>query len=280
MVRESSVPSALTDWLPPEPPTDLIFDDGVPLESNRHRLAMNVLIRSMLVAYRERNDFFAGGNMFIYYSRTQRMNQDFRGPDFFVTLGVDASRERQGWVVWEEEGRYPDVIVELLSPSTESQDRGPKKEIYERIFKTRNYFIYDPFNPSSLQGWQLDQRQTYQSLMPDERGWLWSDVLGLWLGTWRGVLDREPPTGSCHWLRFYDAQGELVPLPEELAQREVEQAQQQAEQAQREAELAQQQVEQAQREAEQAQQEAEQERLRAERLAERLRQLGVDPEAD
>lgn len=265
MVRESSVPPVLTDWLPPEPPTDLIFDDGVPLESNRHRLAMNLLIRSMLVAYRERNDFFAGGNMFIYYSRTQRMNQDFRGPDFFVTLDIDGSRERQGWVVWEEDGRYPDVIVELLSPSTEAQDRGPKKAIYERIFKTRNYFIYDPFNPDSLQGWQLDQHQTYQPLTPDQRGWLWSDVLGLWLGTWLGSLDREPPTGSCHWLRFYDPQGNLVPLPEEQAQQQVEQEHLR--------------VEQAQQQAEQAQQQAEQERLRAERLVERLRQLGIDPEA-
>jgi hypothetical protein len=29
-------------WEPPPPPTDLIFDDGEPLESNRHRIAMNV----------------------------------------------------------------------------------------------------------------------------------------------------------------------------------------------------------------------------------------------
>ncbi len=279
MVRESSVPPVLTDWLPPEPPTDLIFDDGVPLESNRHRLAMNLLIRSMLVAYRERTDFFAGGNMFIYYSRTQKLNQDFRGPDFFIALDVDASRERQGWVVWEEEGRYPDVIVELLSPSTEAQDRGPKKDIYERIFKTRNYFIYDPFNPNSLQGWQLDQHQIYQPVTPNNRGWLWSDVLGLWLGTWLGSLDREPPTGNCHWLRFYDLQGNLVPLPEELAQQQAEQAQQQAEQERLQAEQERLRAEQAQQQAEQAQQQAEQERLRAERLAERLRQLGIDPDA-
>ena len=32
------------DGEPPMPPTDLIFDDGKPLESNRHRIAMNVLI--------------------------------------------------------------------------------------------------------------------------------------------------------------------------------------------------------------------------------------------
>jgi hypothetical protein len=49
--------------------------------------------------------------MFVYYSRDQAMNRDFRGPDFFLVLDVDGSRERQGWVVWEEGGRYPDVGV-------------------------------------------------------------------------------------------------------------------------------------------------------------------------
>jgi hypothetical protein len=31
-------------WEPPMPPTDLIFDDGEPMESNRHRIAMNVTL--------------------------------------------------------------------------------------------------------------------------------------------------------------------------------------------------------------------------------------------
>jgi len=34
-------------WEPPMPPLDLIFDDGEPLESNRHRIAINILIRSL-----------------------------------------------------------------------------------------------------------------------------------------------------------------------------------------------------------------------------------------
>ncbi len=29
------------------PPTDLIYDDGQPMESNQHRLEMNVLIESI-----------------------------------------------------------------------------------------------------------------------------------------------------------------------------------------------------------------------------------------
>ncbi|AFZ13737.1 protein of unknown function DUF820 [Crinalium epipsammum PCC 9333] len=130
------------DWEPPMPPTDLIFDDGEPLESNRHRIAMNVLIRSMLTALAQRNDYFAGGNMFIYYSSAQARNRDFRGPDFFIVLNVDGRTDRQGWVVWEENGRYPDVIVELMSPSTAQVDICAKKDIYEQTFRTPDYFVY------------------------------------------------------------------------------------------------------------------------------------------
>ncbi len=70
-LESTSQTPSVEDWEPPMPPTDLIFDDGVPLETNRHRIAMNALIRSMLIALANRNDYFAGGNMFVYYSSTQ-----------------------------------------------------------------------------------------------------------------------------------------------------------------------------------------------------------------
>jgi Uma2 family endonuclease len=233
-------------WEPPMPPTDLIFDDGEPMESNRHRIAMNVLIRSINQAWAERNDFFAGGNMFIYFSRSQAKNRDFRGPDFFVVLDIDGSASRQGWVVWDEGGRYPDVIVELLSDTTAETDLTTKKDLYERVFKTANYFVFDPFNPTSIQGWELASQQRYQPIQPDERGWLWSSALGLWLGTWDGTIDRETAT----WLRFYDSSGNLVPLPEEAAQQQANQEHQRAEE----------------------------ERQRADRLAAQLRAMGVEPD--
>jgi Uma2 family endonuclease len=247
-------------WEPPMPPTDLIFDDGEPLESNRHRIAMNVLIRSLQQAWIDRNDFFTGGNMFIYYSSTQAKNRDFRGPDFFAVLDVDGTAQRQGWVVWEEGGRYPDAIVELMSPSTAAVDTGAKKDIYERTFRTPDYFVFDPFDPNSLQGWHLDTSQRYQPLVPNEQGWLWCQTLGLWLGTWEGTIDREQAV----WLRFYDQAGNLVPLPEEAAQQQLEAAQQQAQAAQQQLEA--------------AEQQAQAERQRAEALAARLRELGVDPD--
>ena len=237
--NQSFQTTPVVDWEPPMPPTDLIFDDGEPLESNRHRIAMNLLIRSLQQAWADRNDYFVGGNMFVYYSRIQARNRDFKGPDFFVVLNVDGKQSRQGWVVWDENGRYPDVIVELISPSTANADTGVKKEIYERIFKTRDYFVFDPFNPESLQGWRLDVNFEYQPLVPNQQGWLWCEALGFWLGMWEGLIDRE----TASWLRFYDQEGNLVLLPEE-AERQRADAQQQ----------------------------------RAERLAARLRELGEDPE--
>jgi len=218
----------VADWEPPMPPTNLIFDDGEPLESNRHRIAMNTLIRSLQQAWSDRNDFFTGGNMFIYYSSAQVRNRDFRGPDFFAVLDVDGTTERQGWVVWEEGGRYPDVIVELMSSSTAAVDTGAKKEIYDRIFRTPDYFVFNPFDPNSLQGWHLDSSLGYQPLVPNEQGWLWCQTLGFWLGTWEGTIDRE----AAVWLRLYDEAGNLVLLPEEAAQQQLEIAQQQAQAAQ------------------------------------------------
>jgi Uma2 family endonuclease len=234
------------EWDPPEPPTDLIFDDGVPLESNRHRIAINVLIDSALTALQGQIDSFVGGNMFVFYSREQAMNRDFRGPDFFVALEVDGSRERQGWVVWEEQGRYPDVIIELMSPSTAKVDLNEKKRLYERTFRTAEYYVCDPFDVATLQGWHLDASQRYQEIIPNDRGWLWCKTLELWLGSWEGKLRQEPATGTCAWLRFFDHEGTVVLLPEEMVEQEK--------------------------------QRAEREKQRAERLATRLRELGEDPD--
>jgi Uma2 family endonuclease len=73
---------------------------------------------------------------------------------------------------------------------------------------------------------------------------VWLDQIGLALGSERGSylgIERE-------WLYWYDAEGSRIPLPEE----QVEQERQQAEL----------------------------ERQRADRLAQRLRELGIDPDQD
>ena len=63
------------------PKVDLPTEDGVPLETNWHRIQMNLLIDSVHYYWRERQDYFAGGNMFIYFSSEQIRNRDYRPPD-------------------------------------------------------------------------------------------------------------------------------------------------------------------------------------------------------
>jgi Uma2 family endonuclease len=192
--------------------------DGVPLESPWHFASVNLFIESLNYRWRDRNDFFCGGNMFLYYSLRHVRNEDFKGPDFFYVSGVDRHRPREFWVVWEEDGKYPDFIVELLSHSTAKADRTTKKELYEKTFHTQEYYCYDPYT-RKLEGWNLVQGQ-YQPMVPNEGGWLWSNVLQLWLGEWIGEYQGQPGT----WLRFYDSSGQLVPIKAEAEQQRAKSA--------------------------------------------------------
>jgi Uma2 family endonuclease len=206
------------------PTHELVYSDGEPLDSNWHRIQINFLIDVIgrTLAERQREDFFAGGNMFVYFSLEQALslaseppekNPQFRGPDVFFVAGVNGRPDRKAWVVWEEGGRYPDLIVELLSPSTAKADRTTKKDLYERVFRTPEYFLYDP-QTEELEGFRLFDG-TYQPLKPDAQGRLWSRELAVWLGRWQGRRDRIEAT----WLRLYDSGGRLIPTAEE-AERE------------------------------------------------------------
>src|SRR5438876_9386139 len=106
--------------------------DGIPLESDWHRAAIALLIESVLYHLKDRKDFYVGGNMFIHFCLEHVRKRSFRGPDFFYVDGVELNPPRRSWVVWKEGGRYPDVIIELSSPSTYEEDRTTKKTIYER----------------------------------------------------------------------------------------------------------------------------------------------------
>lgn len=201
-------------WVPEIPDIDLPSEDGEPLESHWHRLQINLLGDMLHQHWHGRPDFFAGGNMFVYYSLEQARTRDYKGPDFFVVTGVDGSYPRRSWIVWQEGGRYPDVIIELLSASTKAADLGPKKDLYERVFRTSEYFCVDP-EDHSLRGWRLSCTE-YVPLEPDERGWLWSATLQLWLGLQEGRFQGTSDT----WLRCFDAAGTLVPTGEEVAEAE------------------------------------------------------------
>ena len=123
-------------------PTDL-WSDEPPLESDLHLQQIILLLTCLESFWSDRNDYYATGNLTIYYNAEQLKKRDFCGPDFFVVLNTE-KRPRKSWVVWGEKGQYPHVIVEILSDYTAKIDRTNKKELYQNIFRTPNYFWFDP----------------------------------------------------------------------------------------------------------------------------------------
>ncbi|MFN5955730.1 MAG: Uma2 family endonuclease [Dolichospermum sp.] len=226
------------------PPSDLYSDEPT-VETELHLEQIMLLIKCLKWLWKDRYDFYAAGNLTIYYSPNQKKSEYFRGPDFFVVLGTER-KTRKSWVVWEEDGKYPNFILEILSPSTANTDKEYKKEIYQNTFRTPDYFWFDPYT-LEFAGFYLTNGK-YQPLEPNEKGHLWSEQLGLYLGINQGLL------------RYFTPAGELVPTPEETAAEETRKTAIQAQRAEKES------------------QRAEWEARRAERLAAKLRELNIDPD--
>ena len=153
----------------PEPPGDLIANDGEPMEDGWHRSQMNLLIDSVHYHWRNRKNFYAGGNMFIYFSRQKVFNKDFRGPDFFLVKNCEWNPDRLYWALWDEAGRYPNLIVELLSASSKITDRVTKKALYGDTFKTPEYYIFDRKEPK-LESFHLGPQTKYKPGESDKSG--------------------------------------------------------------------------------------------------------------
>jgi Uma2 family endonuclease len=213
MVRLDADPPFVSEDVPDDvklPPTHL-YSDEPPLETDLHREQIDLLIRLLKYWWRDRPDFYISGNLTVYYNEQQLKQRDFRGPDVFVVLGVE-KRDRRSWTIWEEGGKYPNLVIELLLSSTATVDRGKKKDLYQDVWRVPEYYW---FHPETLEfaGFHL-VNSNYEAIAPTEAGWLWSEQLELYLG----IHERQ--------LRWFSAGEQLIPLPEEQERQAKEQAQQ------------------------------------------------------
>ena len=184
------------------PDASELMSDEPEMESSLHYEQLALLVSCLEWFWRDRQDFFIGANLTVYYSRQQLKKRDFRGPDFFFVRETER-KARNSWVVWEEEGRYPNLIIELLSDSTAQVDRSTKKVLYQNHWQTPEYFWFSP-KTLELCGFRLGSQRVYEPIVPTDQGWLWSQELDLYLG----IHDRQ--------LRYFDPQGHLVPTLQEF----------------------------------------------------------------
>lgn len=222
-----------------------LLSDEPEMESSLHYEQLMLLYSSLDYHWRDRTDYFIGANLTVYFSREQLKSRDFRGPDLFVVTGV-AKHPRTSWVVWEEGGKYPDLIIELLSDSTAEIDRLIKRDLYAERFRTPEYFYFSPITEEFV-GLEL-QDGLYHEIAPNERGWRWSRVLNLYLGVHN------------HQLRYFADDGTMIPTLQEAAEAMSHRAEAEAARAELEA------------------QRADSETARAARLATKLREMGLNPD--
>jgi Uma2 family endonuclease len=270
--------------------------DGKPMaETQEHLDAMLYLIGALQTYFAQREDVYVAGNQFLYWvegNPNQRV-----APDVYVVFGVPKRPPRPVWKVWEE-GKAPDVIMEVTSRSTAPEDFGRKYRLYERL-GVKEYFLVDvtreylmePVILYRLRGTEYAQVACEQF---GEREWrAYSEQLGLYVVV-RWEVDRYrtrlyQPVEGRYLPRFDEvvaAYREQVRLTLELRQRvqeEARRAEEEARRAEEEARRAEEEARRAEEEARRAEEEARraeeairraEEEARARREAERrLREL-------
>lgn len=172
--------------------------DGRPVgETPTHFRNISDLREILDARFRGDPQVFVAANMFIYYVPGNRLKHV--SPDLFLVHGVDKEKPRKRYLLWEE-GKGPDLVIELTSESTQEEDVD-KKWLYRDFLGVKEYVMFDPFgeylNPR-LQGFLLQQGGDV--LMPVESGRLVSQVLGLHLEPDGEDLRLYDPA-TAQWLR-------------------------------------------------------------------------------
>ncbi|MEO9125839.1 MAG: Uma2 family endonuclease [Microcoleus sp.] len=176
-----------------------------------------------------------------------------KAPDWMYVKPVNPKNVSQvrGSYTPHTEGTIPQIVMEFLSEtygeeySVEFKQRVGKWFFYEQIIKVPRYVIFRA-STAHLEVYALESEH-YRLEEPDDNGRFWIPGLNLFLGIWEG--SHESRTG--YWLRWWNAEGELLLWSEERAEQERLRA-------------------------EEERQRADREKLRAQRLAEKLRQAGIE----
>ena len=182
---------------PPPAAVDYPSSDGKPLaENDLQARAILYAFGALRVRYRERrSDVYVSADLLIYYEEgNPRVSV---APDVFVVFGVE-DRKRMSYKIWEE-GKGPDFVLEVASPSTWEEDVERKPDIYAGL-GVREYFLFDPMDTPRLRGYRLvgggyERLSVVESI--DRTLTLTSEVLGLELRT-KGEEMRfhDPATGE------------------------------------------------------------------------------------
>ena len=244
MNNEDTVdPEALywANYRPPIPDTShLITETDEPVDNIFSEKQMRLLTEPLYASWDPGRSFWVAANVGMY----EALNARAVVPDVLLSLDTTPDQAKEYgskcYFFWDH-GKPPEVVIEIVSNKT-GHELDEKKTRYEKLH-VDHYVVFDPnlvISKEKLQAFSLVQGR-YRKRPKNES---YSTVEGLNLKLWEGEYEKQKET----WLRWINADtGQLVATGSERANAEAERANAEA--------------------------------ARARILAEKLREMGVDPDS-
>jgi Uma2 family endonuclease len=220
---------------------DIIYpeSDGKSMADNTKQFDYIVMIHTGIAAQFHDNPDVFVAGDLLWYP-VEGDNRTSIAPDVMVAFGRPQG-DRRSYLQWREGGIAPQVVFEIVSQSNTWAEMARKQRFYER-FGVEEYYLYDP-DRGELAGWlrQDDELKPIEEM----EGWVSPRLTVTFRLTPEGELELYHPDG-----RKFETAVESNLLVQVERQR-----------------------------AEAAERQVEAERQHAERLAAKLRELGIDPDA-
>lgn len=179
-------------------------------ETDFHRDLMIDLIKALEIHFQPRTDVYVSGNILLLYEEGEPNSHV--SPDVLIALDIPR-HPRENYKVWEE-GKAPDLVIEVTSKTTRLRDTGVKKGLYEAL-GVNEYILFDPRNEylkPRFQVYRLDGELYVRALVSESTGYK-SEATGLEFRVVEGQL------------RVLDlATGRLLLSPSEQAARAEQEA--------------------------------------------------------
>jgi Uma2 family endonuclease len=211
--------------------THLITEDDKPVDNRYSERQFKLLSLPLFDSWDEGKPFEALSDVGLFYTPS---NDSVVVPDFLLSLGVEPKKVSEGkethsYFVWLY-GKPPNLVVEVVS-NKKGGELDRKMEIYEKI-GVSYYAVHDPLHQlgkRELRLFKLEGGKYVEMADPTKMPEL---RLGfrLWEGSFLDVEDR--------WLRFVDADGELILTGTERAALEGERADEESKRADEESKRA------------------------------------------
>jgi Uma2 family endonuclease len=193
---------------------ELPDSDDTPVD-NELQILVPTLLRSILSwLWSERQDWFFGVNMGVYYDPKEPAIV----PDGFLSLGVERRKSERGrlsYVLWEENNIAPQLVLEVVS-STYGQEYSKKLSKYAEI----GVLYYAIYNPDY---WTRDKHEPFEvyhlvgsEYVPQSVEPVWLPGIELAIGRGQGNFEGW----NREWLYWYDQDGNRFPSPDERLEQE------------------------------------------------------------